>query len=158
MLFVSRRRTKYWRSWPVSRVLSNASRHPGSHSSRSVVACRLEQPTRGQHEPCYCPPIWSCSGWGLPCHLCYQKCGGLLPASLSTGRVFQGHAPFHPRLIRRPFWKQCASDVARRPLADCSLWHFPSPRGVRSLTGILLYGARTFLYASELHSDCPASF
>jgi len=25
------------------------------------------------------------------------------------------------------------------------LWHFPSPHGVRSLTGILLYGARTFL-------------
>ncbi|SRR5258708_9810727 len=42
--------------------------------------------------------------------------------------------------------------------AVCSLWHFPSPRGVRSLTGILLCGARTFLCASKLHSDCPASF
>lgn len=42
--------------------------------------------------------------------------------------------------------------------ADYSLWHFPSPHGVRSLTGILLFGARTFLRASELHSDCPASF
>ena len=29
--------------------------------------------------------------------------------------------------------------------ADYSLWHFPSPRGVRPLTGILLCGARTFL-------------
>ena len=27
------------------------------------------------------------------------------------------------------------------------LWHFPSPHGVRSLTGILLCGARTFLPA-----------
>ena len=42
--------------------------------------------------------------------------------------------------------------------ADYSLWHFPSPRGVRPLTGILLCGARTFLCASELRSDCPASF
>src|SRR5512139_2871288 len=29
------------------------------------------------------------------------------------------------------------------------LWHFPSPHGVRSLTGILLCGARTFLYAAR---------
>ena len=42
--------------------------------------------------------------------------------------------------------------------ADYSLWHFPSPRGVRPLTGILLCGARTFLCTSELRSDCPASF
>ena len=38
------------------------------------------------------------------------------------------------------------------------LWHFPSPRGVRSLTGILLYGARTFLSAHKVRSDCLASF
>lgn len=25
------------------------------------------------------PPIWPCSDWGLPCHRCYQRCGGLLP-------------------------------------------------------------------------------
>jgi hypothetical protein len=25
------------------------------------------------------PPIWPCSDWGLPCHHCYQRCGGLLP-------------------------------------------------------------------------------
>jgi hypothetical protein len=24
-------------------------------------------------------PIRSCSRWGLPCHACYQPCGGLLP-------------------------------------------------------------------------------
>lgn len=22
---------------------------------------------------------WSCTGWGLPCHSCHQKCGELLP-------------------------------------------------------------------------------
>jgi len=25
------------------------------------------------------PPIWPCSDRGLPCHACYQTCGGLLP-------------------------------------------------------------------------------
>jgi hypothetical protein len=25
------------------------------------------------------PPIWPCSDWGLPCHRCYQRRGGLLP-------------------------------------------------------------------------------
>ena len=24
-------------------------------------------------------PIWSCSGWGLPCHWCYHQRGALLP-------------------------------------------------------------------------------
>ena len=38
------------------------------------------------------------------------------------------------------------------------LWHFPSPHGVRQLTGILLCGARTFLYAHKVRSDCLASF
>ncbi len=39
-----------------------------------------------------------------------------------------------------------------------SLWHFPSPRGVRPLAGILLCGARTFLYAHKMRSDCLADF
>lgn len=34
-------------------------------------------------------PIWSCSGWGLPCHFCYQKRGALLPT------------PFHPYHTKR---------------------------------------------------------
>ena len=42
--------------------------------------------------------------------------------------------------------------------ADYSLCHFPSLHNVRLLAGIPLCGARTFLCASELHSDCPASF
>jgi len=129
-------RIRRWerRSWPVSRVLSNALRHPGSHSSGPAVTCRLEQPTRGQREPRYCPPIWSCSGWGLPCRPCYQERGGLLLHRFTIA------------VLIAETW------------AVCSLWHFPSPRGVRPLTGILLCGARTFLCASELRSDCPASF
>ncbi len=55
-----------------------------SHSSRARVTARLERPTR---EPCgphvrsclQCPPIWSCSGRGLPCHFRYRKRGALLP-------------------------------------------------------------------------------
>jgi len=27
---------------------------------------------------CNCS-YWSCSRWGLPCHLCHQRCGALLP-------------------------------------------------------------------------------
>jgi hypothetical protein len=42
-------------------------------------------------------------------------------------------APFHPCLCRE------------RPSAVYSLWHFPSPCGVRTLSGTLPYGARTFL-------------
>ena len=38
-------------------------------------------------------------------------------------------------------------DPLARPSAVYFLWHFPSPHGVRSLTGILLCGARTFLPA-----------
>jgi len=147
-------------SWPVSRVLSNTLRYSGSHSSGPAVACRLEQPTRGQHEPRYGPPIWSCSGWGLPCRFCYQKRGGLLPRDLAAARIVSTRTVSpspDPTSSRYEKYSQLCSRE-RRPSADYSLWHFPSPRGVRSLTGILLYGARTFLCASELHSDCPASF
>ncbi len=40
-------------------------------------SCNLpEQRPRGG--PCVVP-IWSCSWWGLPCHLCCQRRGALLP-------------------------------------------------------------------------------
>jgi hypothetical protein len=48
--------------------------------------------------------------------------------------------------------------VYRNKLAVYFLWHFPSPHGVRPLAGILLCGARTFLYAHKVRSDCLASF
>ena len=38
-------------------------------------------------------------------------------------------------------------DLLAQPPAVYFLWHCSSPHGVRSLTGILLYGARTFLPA-----------
>jgi|GEM_PF-3761784 len=46
----------------------------------------------------------------------------------------------------------------RGPSAVCFLLHFPSPHGARLLAGILLYGARTFLCAIFIHSDCLANF
>ena len=51
----------------------------GSHSSGTRVTARLEQPTRIQCGPHHRIPIWSCSGWGLPCRSCYHQRGALLP-------------------------------------------------------------------------------
>ena len=50
-----------------------------SHSSGMHVTVHLKQPTREQCGPHYRSPIWSCSGWGFPCHACYQSRGALLP-------------------------------------------------------------------------------
>jgi len=50
-----------------------------SHSSGMSVAEHLKQPTRIQHGSCRWIPIWSCSEWGLPCHLCCHRRGALLP-------------------------------------------------------------------------------
>jgi len=61
-------------SQPVSRVLSRIIIHLDTESP----LC-LKRPTRKQCGPHHSSPIWSCSEWGLPCHLCYQKRGALLP-------------------------------------------------------------------------------
>ena len=65
-------------SRPISRVLSwiiihlgDASPHPSSNLPESV--CGPQTATSARF------PIWSCSGWGLPCHNCYQLRGALLP-------------------------------------------------------------------------------
>ena len=50
-----------------------------SHSSRMPVTGHLKQPTQIQHGSCLRISIWSCSEWGLPCHLCCHRCGALLP-------------------------------------------------------------------------------
>ena len=56
---------------------------PGSvednHSSRTHVTVRLKRPTRTQRGPRIGVPIWSCSGWGLPCRPRYRERGALLP-------------------------------------------------------------------------------
>ena len=61
-------------SQPVSRVLSRIIIHLDRESPPG-----LEQPTRKRRGPRHCFPIWSCSGWGLPCRFRYRKRGALLP-------------------------------------------------------------------------------
>jgi len=60
-----------------------------SHSSRRYVTLALKQPTRTQRGPRRWVPIWSCSEWGLPCHV-------LLPAARCALT-----APFHPYRPRK---------------------------------------------------------
>ncbi len=67
-------RPRGFESQPVSRVLSWIIIHLDWKSPSS-----LKQPTRKRRGPRHSFPIWSCSGWGLPCHFCYQKRGALLP-------------------------------------------------------------------------------
>ncbi len=86
------------------------------------VAMHLERPTREPRGPRVCSPIWSCSGWGLPCHACYQTRGALLP---------------------HHFTLTCA--MQRWPSAVCFLRHFPSAHAAQGLPGTLPSGARTFL-------------
>jgi hypothetical protein len=77
-----------WHEAMPRQISEESADKPGSvvdsHSSRTHVTARLERPTR---EPCgphvrsclQCPPIWSCSRRGLPCHFRYRKRGALLP-------------------------------------------------------------------------------
>ena len=84
-------------------------------------------------------PIWSCSGWGLPCHLRYRKCGALLPhrftlASISAPR-FSLLAYAMERSSR--LTRTCCPRLTHLSKAVCSLWHFPWDRSRRALPGIL---------------------
>lgn len=61
----------------ISRVLfSSKSR---DHLSRIAVTSNLEHPTRSPDGPPDYDPIWTCSRWGLPCQVCHQPRGELLP-------------------------------------------------------------------------------
>jgi hypothetical protein len=80
-----------------------------SHSSRPGVAARLKQPTREQRGPRQCSPIWSCSGWGLPCH-----------ATLSSRAVrsYRTVSPL-PRM---------SCDTVRRSILCCTIRRLAPPR------------------------------
>ena len=101
-----------------------------SHSSSPSVTAGIKQPTRVRHEPCHSTPIWTCSGWGLPC-----------PEALSPRAV--GSYPTVSPLPRT---------LAGRS-AVYFLLHFPSAHAAQALPGTLLCGARTFLGAL-LRRDC----
>jgi len=83
------------------------------------------------------PPIWPCSGWGLPCHHCYQWCGGLLPHRFTLTRI--------------------SGEPSIRAVSF--LWPYPSPCGAQALPGSLPCGARTFLGYLLRHPrpSCPTS-
>ena len=102
-------------SRPVSRVLSRAAIHLG-HTSPCASS---DLPGSGAGHASR-SPIWSCSGWGLPCHRCHHRRGALLP-----------HLFTLTRMVR----------------AVCFLWHFPWARAPQALPGTLPCGARTFLPA-----------
>src|SRR5688500_6326622 len=76
------------------------------------------------------PLIWPCSDWGLPCHLCYQRRGGLLPHRFTLTR-----------------------EALRPPHAVSFLWPCPSPFGAQALPGSLPDGARTFLGSDGVTRD-----
>ena len=67
-------RPRKFKSQPVSRVLSRIIIHLDWKSPPS-----LKRPTRKRRGPRHGFPIWSCSGWGLPCRSCYHSRGALLP-------------------------------------------------------------------------------
>ncbi len=65
---------------PISRVLSRLwlPSAGGDHSSRPSIAAWLKQPTRSLMRGSR-SPVWSCFRWGLPCLVCHQTSGALLP-------------------------------------------------------------------------------
>ena len=56
------------------------------------VTVHLERPTREPCGPHDRSPIWSCSGWGLPCHACCQTRGALLPHHFTLTRFAYEYA------------------------------------------------------------------
>lgn len=108
----------------------------GNHFSRTIVANRLQQPTRtvwpdrrdlDQREAEF-RPAWSCSRRGLPCQSGHPDCGALLPHhfTLTTSEL----------------------------VAVSFLWHFPDPHGWWTLSTAASCGARTFLSITNKTQNC----
>ncbi|GMR15674.1 MAG: hypothetical protein BMS9Abin30_1313 [Gammaproteobacteria bacterium] len=91
----------------------------GNHSSGTAVTNILKRPTRRHRGPRYGLPIWSCSGWGLPCHK-------LLPVVRCALT-----APFHPYLHGRRYIFCCTFRRLTPP--RCYLAPCPVEPGLSSL-------------------------
>ncbi len=116
-----------WDRGPVSGILSRPPPEGGSgdgHPSRTAVARRLQQPTRGRDRTSRRPPMWPCSGWGLPGRPVSGNAGALLPHHFTLAAPPGPGAPQGGGMF---------------------LWHFPSARAARPLAGTLSGGVPTFL-------------
>ncbi len=116
----------------ISRVLSPGARRESrargaDHFSRTAVASRLQQPTRGSRGLA----TTLARAAPRPC-LALLRVGFTMPLLLPGAR-WALTPPFHPCLC------PCG------PSAVCSLLHFPSACAARPLAGTLPCGARTFL-------------
>ena len=101
------------------------------HLSGTVVANRLEQPTRGCPPPRRSGMTGGRCGPHLAAYLALLRLGVAVPSLLPATR-WALTPPFHPYLA-----------LARG--AVCFLLPCPSPRGAQALPGSLPSGARTFL-------------
>ncbi len=121
-----RRRDREWKKESAGKPGSVVD----SHSSRPAVAARLKQPTRERRGPRQCSPIWSCSGWGLPCHAALspravrsyrtvsplpdplRAIGGLFSVALSVGSRRPG-VTWHPALWSPDFPRHSLDRMTR---------------------------------------------
>ena len=112
-MFLKRRKIplKLGGSWPISRVLSWTTIHLGCASPHT--SSNLPGNSVGHTE---CSPIWSCSRWGLPCHICYQMRGALLPHHFT---LTDPHRNEDRRYIFCGTFRQLA--LPRRYLAPCPM-------------------------------------
>ena len=95
---------KKWPEWIISRIL-----YPVTGAMIIYLGCRspgtsCNLPGNFGRAALQRSPIWSCSGWGLPCHSCHHESGELLPhhftlTPASRGGIFSvalsaGHPTF----------------------------------------------------------------
>ena len=107
-----------WMTIPLAlRLLAGSSRQPGS---------------LGAKLPCLSPllgrrtiPIRRCSRWGLPCQVCYQPRGGLLPHRFTLTREIRRSEPFGRFVFCGAF----------RRVAPPGRYPAPSLHGVRTFLG-----------------------
>jgi len=93
---------------PLGRSSPNASRDlPGQRPETAIAV-----------------PIWSCSRWGLPCHLRYRRRGALLPHHFNLARI----------------------EIRRRSVFCCA---FPGVASAGRYPAPCFRGARTFLPPSR---------
>src|SRR5687767_13277153 len=103
------------------------------HSSRPVIAHRLQQPTRKLRRAVFFEqrtrhasvlgrfPIWPCSVRGFACHLPYSRRGALLPHlftltfRLASPRLAQGRPFDSPRARSHPVCERLKGLALREP-------------------------------------------